>query len=135
MKTAKPEITKRNQFNRFILIGGVVIAIVVLGTFTGIKVWIKIEANSIANHAIEIFQKNNIESLIAVIDANNYTLKEKNEAIWALGIFKDERALPKLESLFSGEPCDHNSSLCQREIGKAINKINNDFKSSLHKSN
>jgi hypothetical protein len=135
MKTALYDSTKKSRFYRFILIGAAIFVTCLLVTFTGLRIYIKIEAHSIANNAVQVFEKDKIESLIAVIDANNYTLKDKNKAIWALGTLKDERALPKLESLFSGKACNHNSSLCQYEIGKTIHKIKCDYKNSRQRSN
>jgi hypothetical protein len=40
--------------------------------------------------------------------------------VWALGHLGDARALPVLESHYTGGPCDHSRLLCQRELEKAI---------------
>jgi len=45
---------------------------------------------------------------------------KRNHAIWALGQLGDKRALPSLEKLYTGEPCDHSKYVCQYELKKAI---------------
>ncbi|MBT6766876.1 MAG: hypothetical protein HOA90_20285 [Prolixibacteraceae bacterium] len=89
-----------------------------------------IDANEITENAVEVFQKDKIESLIALIDSDEFTLKEKNKAIWTLVVLKDKRAHAKLKSLLTGEKCDHGKELCQSEIKKAILKIKGEFKGS-----
>ena len=49
--------------------------------------------------------------------------KANNRYIWALGQLGDKRALPFLKSLVTGEPCDHETNLCQGEIQEAIQKL------------
>jgi len=49
--------------------------------------------------------------------------RANNHAIWALGQLGDKRALPFLKSLLTGEPCDHETNLCQGEIKEAIQKL------------
>ena len=61
-----------------------------------------------------------IEALVRYVDSENHSLRERNRAVWALGQIGDERALPALEKLYTGEPCDHDNSLCQRELQRAI---------------
>ena len=96
---------------------------------------IKVQANNLAKEASQNFHADKIESLLMLIDSENYSLKEKNNAVWALGVLKDERALPKLEVLYTGKECDHEKALCQYEIKKAILKIKGDFKGSWQASN
>ena len=50
-------------------------------------------------------------------------LGKRSEAVWALGVIGDARALPILLKHHSGEECRHGSALCQYELGKAIKKI------------
>ncbi|MCP4610160.1 MAG: hypothetical protein GY845_15735 [Planctomycetes bacterium] len=54
-------------------------------------------------------------------DAHRYSVN--NHAFWALGQLGDKRALPFLKKLSTGQPCDHETNLCQGEIQKAINKL------------
>ncbi len=43
--------------------------------------------------------------------------------VWALGQLGDQRALPFLRSLATGQSCDHETNLCQGEIQEAIQKL------------
>jgi hypothetical protein len=95
--------------------------------FLGLKIWIRHDANKIAAKAVEVFHKDKVESLLLCLDADSFLIREKNDAIWALGAFKDKRALDKLESLVTHEKCSY-GHLCQYEIQKAILKINRDYK-------
>jgi hypothetical protein len=52
--------------------------------------------------------------------------RANNHAIWALGQLGDKRALPFLKGLVTGEPCDHETNLCQGEIKEAIDKLEKD---------
>jgi hypothetical protein len=61
-----------------------------------------------------------IEVLITYVNSENHSLRQRNRAVWALGQIGDERALPTLEKSYTGGPCDHDNSLCQRELQKAI---------------
>ena len=65
-----------------------------------------------------------VEALIAVLESEEASYTAKNEAIWALGQLADERALPALEALRTGLPCEtpcpRDRQICQREIEKAI---------------
>lgn len=111
-----------------IFLYGILIALLgMAATFLGLKIWIKHDANKIAAKAIEVFHKDKIESLLLCIDSDSFLIREKNDAIWALGVFKDKRALGKLESLVTHEKCSY-GHLCQYEIQKAILKIKRDYK-------
>jgi len=59
-------------------------------------------------------------ALQAVAASERYGLRERNRAIWALGQLGDPAALPTLEKLYTGGPCDHEHALCQHELEKAI---------------
>jgi len=54
---------------------------------------------------------------------NAHRYDTNNRLVWALGQLGDRRALPFLQSLVTGEPCDHETNLCQGEIAKAIAKL------------
>jgi hypothetical protein len=60
------------------------------------------------------------KALIAVATSGDFPLKDRNRAIWALGQTGDVRAVGALEALLTGEPCDHASAVCQRELRRAI---------------
>ena len=103
----------KNKTTKIISIELTVFTLGITGSYLGIQGWIKHEANLLANEASYVFEKDKIESLLEVINSESYTLKEKNNAIWALGVLKDKRAIPILEALYTGEECNHNKELCQ----------------------
>jgi hypothetical protein len=61
-----------------------------------------------------------VSALIAYVQSDRHSLRERNHAVWSLGQLRDSRALPVLEAAFTGEPCHHDVALCQRELKKAI---------------
>ncbi len=61
-----------------------------------------------------------VAALLDYVQSDAHSLRERNEAVWALGQARDPRALPILKSHFTGEPCDHAKCLCQGELSKAI---------------
>ena len=90
--------------------------------------WIWFDVNKYSHKAERKFHLGRIESLLAMIDSPEFTLDQKNMAIWTLGIIKDPKALPKLESMVTGKPCHHASEICQYELKKAILKTKGVFK-------
>lgn len=64
-----------------------------------------------------------VESLIAYVESNRHSPADKSLAIWKLGRLGDARALPLLERLRTGQPCDHARFVCQREIDKALARL------------
>ena len=64
-----------------------------------------------------------VDALIQFVEDTDHGLGERNRAVWALGQIGDKRALPLLRKHCSGEPCDHESELCQRELAKALKLV------------
>jgi len=65
-----------------------------------------------------------VDALISYLKDENNSYKSRNSAIWALGQIGDKRALPVLESYYTGnipkkEPI--NNTISQYELKKAIN--------------
>lgn len=134
MKLLAKNLLPKNKITKIILIAGLIFFTGITCFYLGALGWIKHEANELANETSVAFEKDKIESLLEVIDSKNYTLKEKNNAIWALGVLKDKKALPILEALHTGEECNHDKELCQYEIHKAILKIKGNFRGSWQAS-
>lgn len=70
------------------------------------------------------------EALIAYLKDENNSYHSRNSAIWALGQIGDEKALPTLKSLYTGnipnrEPLDQ--AISQYELKKAINLTSGGF--------
>jgi len=59
-------------------------------------------------------------ALMAAAQDEAHSLRQRNRAVWALGQRGDPAVLPLLERLYTGEPCDHDRALGQRELRKAI---------------
>ena len=81
---------------------------------------IRSSVKSICAEATQEHAGDRIEALMAYVNSEDHTLRERNHAVWALGQIGDERALPALERFYTGQPCNHDTSLCHRELGKAI---------------
>ncbi len=78
---------------------------------------------SICAEACQEYPGEKVAALIVYISSDAHSLQKKNRAIWALGHIGNERALPTLEKLHTGKPCDHDKFVCQHELRKAIKKI------------
>jgi hypothetical protein len=65
-----------------------------------------------------------VEALISLLNDENQDFGDRNSAIWALGQLGDKRALPVLESYYTGNIPDRepwHKTLSQYELEKAIN--------------
>lgn len=61
-----------------------------------------------------------VAAMMAYVGSESHSLRERNLTVWALGQARDERALPVLQSYYTGGECDHDRCLCQGELVKAI---------------
>lgn len=61
-----------------------------------------------------------VAALIDVMNSDSHTFRDRNLAVWTLGRLSDARALPALESAYTGKPCEHDTRLCEHELSKAI---------------
>ena len=84
---------------------------------------VKLEVKNISDEACQIYPGDRVEALIAYLLSGNHDTDKRILAVWALGEMRDRRALPTLEKLYTGEPCDHSDYICQDGVRKAINKI------------
>ena len=70
------------------------------------------------------YRQDCVSSLINFAQSENYTFRERNSAIWALGQIADKEALPFLyelnRSLPGEEKCSYDRYLCKYEVQKAI---------------
>lgn len=107
-----------------VIITGLIVVTAVVGlTYLGFRIWFKSEINQICNNAVSLYEGDKIEALIVLLESDKQSLKTKNNAIWALGKLNDQRALPVLKKLKTGNECDHTRYVCQRELGKAIDNL------------
>ena len=104
------------------------IAMWALGVFIGALLAIYVAANiaigsglrDISRASMNRFEGDRIEALIALADCKTCRLEDRNHAVWALGQFRDRRALPVLHAYYDGGPCSHGYRICQHELEKAI---------------
>jgi hypothetical protein len=71
-----------------------------------------------------------VEALISYLNDENNSYQSRNSAIWALGQLGDERALPTLKNLFTGDIPEKeplNKKISQYELKKAINLSSGGF--------
>ncbi|MDX9975185.1 MAG: hypothetical protein RBU21_19515 [FCB group bacterium] len=61
-------------------------------------------------------------ALTDFIHSSTHSFQERNHAIWTLGRLSDPKALPALEAVYTGDLCNHNTTLCQYELEKAIKR-------------
>ena len=78
--------------------------------------------------ATQKYPGDKVEALMMFAETKEYGYNARlysanNHVFWALGQLGDKRALPFLKKLVTGEPCDHETNLCQGEIKEAIQKL------------
>lgn len=106
--------------------------LVLTGTFTlfflSTCAWIGFSVKEKCQVAQEQYGGNCTAALMQYLqDESGHSLKERNQAIWALGQIGDRKALPLLKKYYTGEECRHDKFLCQYELKKAINLIESGF--------
>jgi hypothetical protein len=99
-------------------------AIVLVGTLS-IEGIIVASVRSYSRAAMEQFSGDPVEALIRQVECSKCALRDRNHAVWALGQMCDRRALPALRRQVTGRGCDHQIALCQYELNKAIDHLEN----------
>jgi hypothetical protein len=93
-----------------------------------LSLWIELHVKKMCEMATLKYPGDKVEALMMSVETKEYgydahRYKTNNRVIWALGQLGDKRALPFLKNLLTGEPCDHETNLCQGEIKEAIHKL------------
>ena len=91
-----------------------------LAALVFISLRIGAEVRAVSDAAMQQHPGDRVEALLQCLENTNHGLRERNQAVWALGQLGDQRALPTLRKHHSGGQCDHATALCQRELAKAI---------------
>jgi len=114
---------------RWLIFGCVFLFVVCLGTAMILAARSWIGGEGVAREAAQRHPEaeDAVAALMAVVADENIDPRERTQAVWALGQMREPRALPLLESLYTGEPCDHDLRICQYELGKAILKIKGEY--------
>jgi hypothetical protein len=100
-----------------IFVGGVVLLAIV---YLGISLVIGRGVRSISETALREFPGDKVSALMALVESEQASFRERNRAIWALGQLGDARALPMLEKRYTGKESDEREELSQYELKKAI---------------
>lgn len=114
----KPKTKKGLVFN-----GIIVLVALLLFTYAGFRIWFRTEINNLSQTAMEKFEGDKVEALMTALESDSYTLEKKNNIIWALGKLRDQRALPVLKKLYTGQECDHSTEVCQESLELAISTL------------
>lgn len=86
--------------------------------------WIGYEVKSHCREARSEYAGDCVESLTRLLSDERKSFRSRNSAIWALGQLGDSRALPVLQSFYTGNIPDReplNQMISQYELKKAIN--------------
>lgn len=100
----------------------IIFAFVVLLSFSFIGYSVKEKCQL----AQEKYSGDCVEALTAYLKDDNNSFRSRNSAVWALGELGDERALPALGELYTGETPNKESltqGISQYELDKAIRLI------------
>ena len=114
----------KNIFRKILFLGAIGISIFTL-LFVTTCVWIGFDVKRQCRDATsEYGQEQCVDALILLLNDENRGFSARNSAIWALGQLGDSKALPVLESYYTGdiparEPFD--KVISQYELKKAIN--------------
>lgn len=105
--------------------GAIGISIFLLFFFL-ICTWIGYEVKHQCQEATWQYGGDCVEALIAQLQDENQGFRRRNSAIWALGQLGDQRALPVLQSYYTGsiperEPLD--KTISQYELKKALHLV------------
>jgi len=117
-----------SRLRRMLLRG---IFIVLLACVVGVillSLSIELGVKKVCRMATQKYPGDKVEALMMFAETKEKSYRAhlysaNNHAFWALGQLGDKRALPFLRNLVTGEPCDHETNLCQGEIKEAIQKL------------
>ena len=76
-----------------------------------------------ARSAMTKYRGDRVQALSLLVNCESCSLAERNRAVWALGQLRDARAIPILMKYYTRQKCDHASDLCQHELRKAVEAI------------
>ncbi len=119
----RPESKSCRRFSivKRVLVYGILSCLALLLIIYVTVCWsIRSSVKAICAEATQEYAGDRVEALIAYVNSESHSLRDRNHAVWALGQIGDRRALPVLEGFYTGGPCNHDKYLCQRELQKAI---------------
>ncbi len=126
----KTKMKINKQLKQQIFFIGAIGASIFLLFFVIFCTWIGFDVKSQCQEAKSEYDGDCTEALINLLNDESRSYRSRNSAIWALGQLGDSRALPVLQSFYTGnippkEPLD--KGISQYELKKAINLTNGGF--------
>ena len=122
----KQEYVKKEKWLRFVVLGlgGLLVLFLFFVAVTYSIIYR--EVNRTCFRATSQYQEDCVDSLVLVLESEDVSIKQKNDAVWALGQIADKRSLPILKKLYTGniperEPLD--KVISQYELKKSIHWI------------
>ena len=116
------------RLRRILLKGTLIVLLACVAGVILLSLSIELGVKKTCGMATQKYPGDKVEALMMLVETkeNSYRAhlySTNNHAFWALGQLGDKRALPFLRNLLTGEPCDHETNLCQGEIKEAIQKL------------
>jgi hypothetical protein len=117
-----------SRWRRILLRAILIVLVVGVVGILALSFSIELGVKRVCERATRAYPGDKADALIMSVksDVHGYSAqlyRANNYALWALGQLGDQRALPFLRNLATGQPCDHETNLCQGEIQKAIQKL------------
>ena len=127
-RSCKMRLKSPSRLRRILFRGTLIVLLVGVVGILGLSLSIEPGVKRTCGMATRAYPGDNVEALMKFVKTDGYgydaqRYRANNHAIWALGQLGDQRALPFLRNLLTGQPCDHETNLCQGEIQKAIQKL------------
>ena len=88
--------------------------------FLGISIIIGSGVHSVSSMALREYPGDKVGALMALVESEEHSVRDRNRAIWALGQLGDSRALVVLQKYYTGKESDEARELSQYELKKAI---------------
>ena len=127
-KGKEMSLKSTSRLRRALLRGTLIVLLVCVVVIILFSLSIELGVKKTCEMATQKYPGDKVEALMTFVestengyDAHRYSAN--NHAFWVLGQLGDKRALPFLKNLLTGEPCDHETNLCQGEIQEAIRKL------------
>jgi hypothetical protein len=124
----KMSLKSTPRLRRILLRGIPIILLACVVVIILFSLWIELHVKKTCEMAAQKYPGDKVEALMMSVETKEYgynahRYSANNHVFWALGQLGDKRALPFLKKLVTGQPCDHETNLCQGEIKEAIHKL------------
>jgi len=117
-----------SRLRKILLRGILIVLLACVVVIILLSLWSELHVKKMCEMATRKYPGDKVEALMMSVETEEYgynahRYKMNNHIFWALGQLGDKRALPLLRNLLTGEPCDHETNLCQGEIQEAIQQL------------